>query len=88
MVVNFEPSAKITEASVVQPLNAIFPIVVTLAGMVIEDRDLHFLNTYSSMVANFGPSAKMTEVSPVQPEHLQLIVYQLVLIKTVEKCRL
>ncbi len=58
-------------------------MVVTLLGIVIADRFSHPENTPSSMVVI--PLGNVAVVKLLQLEYLQLIVFQIVLIKTVEK---
>ena len=56
---------------------------VTLFGIVTEVRPLQPSKAPPPMVVTL--LGIVTEVRPLHPEYLQLVVYQFVLIKTVEK---
>ena len=58
-------------------------MLVTLLGMVTEVRPVQPRNAEPPMLVTL--LGMVTEVRPVQPSYLQLIVYQLSMIKTVEK---
>ena len=65
------------------PSNARLPMLITLLGMVIEVRPEQYMNApYPMLVTLLG---MVTEVRLEQYLYLQLVVYQFVLIKTVEK---
>jgi len=73
----------VTEVKPVQFSKAKEPISVTELGMVIEVKSLHPQKASSPMLlTEFGI---VIEAKPLQPEYLQLIVFQFVLLKTVEK---
>ena len=72
-----------TEVSLAHPLNALLPILVTLEGMEMEVSFLHSQNILSTILVT--PVEMETEVRFLLKKYLQLIVYQLVLVKTVEK---
>ena len=73
----------VIEVRLVQPLKAQPPIEVTELGMVTEVRPAQPLKAL--LPIEVTEEGMVTEVRPVQPEYLQLIVYQFVLLKTVEK---
>ena len=76
-------SSTMTFFKLVQPSNACSPILVTELEMATEVRPLQRLNAASPMlVTELG---MLTKVRPKQPKHLQLVVCQPILSKTVEK---
>ena len=64
-------------------MKALFLMAVTLLGISTDESLEHPLKTFSSMLVSPFPIS--TEVRLEQPLYLQLIVYQFVLIKTVDK---
>lgn len=74
-------------ASFVQVSNAYFPMVVTELPMDTLVNAPQLLNANSPMEVTESPIVMF--VRSLQPTYLQLFVYQLILIKTVEKrlCR-
>lgn len=68
-----------------KPLNAPTPMDVTEHGIVTEAKPLQPVKAYASITLTLFPSVKL--VKPLQPEYLQLVVYQFVLSRTVEKWR-
>ena len=58
-------------------------MLVTLLGMVIEVRPEQDSNAPSPMLVTL--LGMVTEVRPEQLEYLQLSVYQIIMLKTVEK---
>ena len=50
MLVNCEPSAKVTDVRLVQLKNALSPMPVTLAGIVMDARLVQFVKALSLMV--------------------------------------
>ena len=60
MLVNFEPSANVTEVKLVILANAYAPILVTLSGMVIETKSVAPWNALVPIV--FIPSGMVIEV--------------------------
>jgi len=73
----------ITEVRALQPLKALLPILVTLLGIVTEVRAEQPEKVFSPILVTL--LEMVIEVREVQPSYLQLIVCQLILIKTVEK---
>ena len=79
----------LTDAFADNPLNAplyALPYMlsnVTLSGMVTDVKPLHPWKAYSPIDVTL--SGMVTDVKPLQSEYLQLVVYQLIYNKTVEK---
>ena len=73
----------VTEVRPLQSLKAFCPISLTLLGIETEVRPLHPSKADSPMLVTL--LGIVTEVRPLQYEYLQLIVFQFVLLKTVEK---
>ena len=65
------------------PLKALPLMLFTLLPMITEARPVQFLKTLESMLVK--PLPIVTVARAVQPVYSQLIVYQDILIKTVEK---
>ena len=61
MLVNLEPSAKVIEVKL-RVLNAPSPMLVTLAGMVIEVKLDENMNAAFPMLINLDPASNITEV--------------------------
>ena len=72
----------VTDVRPEQPKNAPSPMLVTLFGIVIDVRPQSENANLPMLVTLLGI---VTDVRRKQPEYLQLIVYQFVSIKTVEK---
>ena len=77
------PLPIVTEVRPEHLSNTDSPMLVTLFGIVTEVRPEQPQNAQSPMLVKL--SEIVTEVRPVQLEYLQLIVFQFVLLKTVEK---
>ena len=73
----------VIEVRLEHPENAPGPITLTLGGMVIEVRQEHPKNTQGPIAVTLG--GMVTEVRLEHMVYLQLVVYQFVLIKTIEK---
>ncbi len=73
----------VTEVRPLQPEKAYCPMLVTLLGIVTEVRPLQPEKAKPPMLVTL--LGIVTEVRPLQSWYLQLIVCQLVSIKTVEK---
>lgn len=72
-----------TEANPPQSLKASSPIWVTPSGISMDVRQEHLPNAYFPILVT--PSGMLKDARLEQPEYLQLIVYQYISIKTVEK---
>ena len=76
-------SGMVIEVKPEQPSKAQLSIEVTPSGMVIEVKPVQPLKAPKPI--EVAPSGMVIEVKPEHTLYLQLIVYQFVLIKTVEK---
>jgi hypothetical protein len=63
MLVSWLPSAKVIEVSEIAPLNALYPMLVTPAGMVMEVSPLEE-KAYAPMLVT--PAGMVIEVSPLE----------------------
>ena len=77
------PDSTTMEVNPIQSENGLNPIQVTLLGISMEVKPVQPLNALFPMLVTLLEISM--EVKPVQPEYLQLIVFQFVLLKTVEK---
>ena len=73
----------ITDVKPLQLENALAPIDVTLLGMITDVRPLQ--PPKASVPMDVTPLPMLTDVKPLQLWYLQLVVYQLIYNKTVEK---
>lgn len=87
-------SGIVREIKSLQPLKASEPMFVTPLGTTMSLTSFPFTKRWWAMDSGFEPNVMLhhaamsemfTDVKPLQSEYLQLIVYQFVLIKTVDK---
>ena len=74
----------VMESRLLHPEKVPLPMLVTLLGIVMEVRLLQPPKAANPMFVTL--LGIVMEVRPLQFEYLQLIVHQLVLVETVEKC--